>query len=105
VGSSPAAARTLAVMEVVVVLPCAPAMAMPYFKRINSPSISARGMTGIFSAVRLDDFRIVAANAEETTTTCAPCTCSALWPSKISAPIFCRRSVIADDFVSEPETE
>ena len=34
-------------MEVVVVLPCAPAMAMPNFKRINSANISARGITGI----------------------------------------------------------
>ena len=37
-----------AIIEVVVVLPCAPATAMPYFRRINSASISARGMTGIF---------------------------------------------------------
>ena len=34
--------RTDATMEVVVVLPCMPAMAMPYFSRISSASISAR---------------------------------------------------------------
>ena len=33
--------------DVVVVLPCVPAMAMPYFRRISSASISARGMTGM----------------------------------------------------------
>ena len=42
VGSSPPAAKTAATMEVVVVLPCMPAMATPYFSRINSASISAR---------------------------------------------------------------
>jgi hypothetical protein len=33
--------------EVVVVLPCVPATAMPYLRRISSASISARGITGI----------------------------------------------------------
>ena len=46
VGSSPAAPSTAATMEVVVVLPWVPAMAMPYLSRISSASISARGMTG-----------------------------------------------------------
>ena len=49
VGSSPPAASTAATIDVVVVLPCIPAMAMPYFRRINSASISARWMTGIWS--------------------------------------------------------
>ena len=35
-------------MEVVVVLPCVPAMPMPYFRRMTSASISARRITGIF---------------------------------------------------------
>ncbi len=47
VGSKPAARSTVATSEVVVVLPCEPAIAMPYFTRISSASISARGMTGI----------------------------------------------------------
>ncbi len=46
VGSSPAAPSTAATMEVVVVLPWVPAMAMPYLSRMSSASISARGMTG-----------------------------------------------------------
>ena len=50
VGSSPASRRTAAISEVVVVLPCVPATAMPYFMRISSASISARGITGIFSS-------------------------------------------------------
>ncbi len=41
---------TVATSEVVVVLPCEPAMAMPYFRRISSASISARGITGICRA-------------------------------------------------------
>ena len=46
-------------MEVVVVFPCAPATAMPYFRRMSSASISARGITGIFMLVRFDHFGIV----------------------------------------------
>ncbi len=46
VGSRPAAESTVETSEVVVVLPCDPAMAMPYFSRISSASISARGITG-----------------------------------------------------------
>ncbi len=47
----PGLARGLAATsDVVVVLPCVPATAMPYFMRISSASISARGMTGMRSA-------------------------------------------------------
>src|SRR5256886_8724291 len=42
VGSRCAAASTEATIEVVVVLPCAPATAIPYFNRISSANISAR---------------------------------------------------------------
>ena len=59
VGSSPPAASTAATIEVVVVLPCMPAMAMPYFSRINSASISARWMTGMCSLCGFDDLGIV----------------------------------------------
>ena len=47
VGSNPASRSTVATREVVVVLPWEPAMAMPSLRRISSPSISARGMTGM----------------------------------------------------------
>ena len=46
VGSSPARSSTIAIIDVVLVLPCAPATAMPSRSRISSASISARGMTG-----------------------------------------------------------
>ena len=47
VGSKPPAPSTAATIEVVVVLPCVPAIAMPYFRRISSASISARAITGM----------------------------------------------------------
>ena len=47
VGSRPARSSTSATIEVVLVLPCAPATAMPNRSRISSASISARGITGI----------------------------------------------------------
>ena len=47
VGSSPARSSTSATIEVVLVLPCAPATAIPNRSRINSASISARAITGI----------------------------------------------------------
>ena len=47
VGSRPPCSSTSAIIDVVVVLPCAPATATLYFSRISSASISARGMTGI----------------------------------------------------------
>ena len=47
VGSSPPAIITVEIIVVVVVLPCEPATATEYFIRISSPSISARGMTGM----------------------------------------------------------
>ena len=50
VGSSPPRAITVAISDVVVVLPCDPPTAMPYFIRISSASISAREMTGIPAA-------------------------------------------------------
>ena len=46
VGSRPPRARTVATIEVVVVFPCVPATATPYFIRISSASISARWITG-----------------------------------------------------------
>ncbi len=92
-------------MEVVVVLPCAPATAMPYFRRISSASISARGMTGIFFLCASTTSGLSDLIAEDVTTTCAPSTFAALCPSWIVAPRFCSRSVMFDGLVSEPETE
>ena len=60
VGSSAAARSTVATSDVVVVLPCEPAMAMPYFTRISSASISARGITGMPRSARLAQLGVVA---------------------------------------------
>ena len=46
VGSSLAASSSAAISEVVVVLPWVPATAIAHFRRISSPSISARRTTG-----------------------------------------------------------
>ena len=62
VGSKPPASRTRAVIEVVVVLPCEPATAMPYFIRMSSASISARGMTGMRPARAFADLDVVLAD-------------------------------------------
>ena len=47
VGSKPASVRTMPVRDVVVVLPWVPATATPCFRRMISPSISARRITGM----------------------------------------------------------
>src|SRR5512134_1557106 len=54
VGSSLAASSSAAISEVVVVLPWVPATAIAHFRRISSPSISARRTTGTRAARRLD---------------------------------------------------
>ncbi len=105
VGSHPAAARTVATIEVVVVFPCVPAMAMPYFIRMSSASISARGMTGIFLRCASTTSSLSGRTAEETTTTrassgmlAAPC------PDRIFAPAASSRSVVSESRRSDPET-
>ena len=50
VGSSPPRWSTAATMLVVVVFPCEPPTATPYFMRMSSASMSARGITGMPSA-------------------------------------------------------
>ena len=71
VGSSPAPDSTCATIEVVVVLPCEPAMAMPYLIRISSASISARGITGICLRRASSTSGLSGFTAEEMTTTSA----------------------------------
>ena len=79
------------------VLPCMPAMAMPYFRRINSASISARWITGNVQSCALrrprDSPRAI---AELVTTTSAPATFSAAWPQRSIAPSSASRSVTAE---------
>ncbi len=72
VGSRPAARSTVATSEVVVVLPCEPAMATPYFTRMSSESISARVMTGMPRARASVISGLSARIALEYTTTSTP---------------------------------
>ncbi len=81
VGSSPASARMTAIIVVVVVLPWLPATATPSLTRISSPSISARGMTGMLRARAAATSGLSARTALEMTTTSAWATFSGRWPN------------------------
>jgi hypothetical protein len=75
-------------MEVVVVLPWVPAMAMESrFIRMISASISARGMTGRCFARASRHSGLSSATAEEYTTTWASPRLPAWWPMLILAPM------------------
>ncbi len=104
VGSSPPRSSTSATIEVVVVLPWLPAIAMPYLSRISSASISARGITGTPRRRASATSGFVGRTAVEVTTTWAPPTLSAVWPSKTLAPSVWRCPVTGESFRSEPET-
>jgi hypothetical protein len=104
VGSRPAVRSTVATSEVVVVLPCVPAMAMPSCRRISSASISARRMTGMPRARARRISGLSGAIAEENTTTSALATWPASWPMCTVAPRLCRRRVISLAAASEPLT-
>jgi hypothetical protein len=79
-------------------------MAMPYFKRISSASISARWITGMWSLRASATSGLSAAMAELVTSTSDPGTFPAAWPSKITAPRLDKRWVMAEFFKSDPET-
>jgi hypothetical protein len=96
VGSSPARSSISAIIEVVVVLPCAPATAIEKRSRISSASISARGMTGIRRCAASCTSGFIGFTADDTTTTSAPSTCRAACPSSIRTPNVANRSVTGD---------
>ena len=73
-------------MLVVVVLPWEPAMAMPYFMRISSASISPRGITGILAAWAAITSGLSPFTAVEITTTWASSMRLASWPMWIGTP-------------------
>ena len=104
VGSSPAARSTVATSEVVVVLPCEPAMATPYLTRISSANISARPMTGVPLARASRISGLSGEMALEKTTTSAPRTFSGRCPTSMRTPISASRLVMSFAFKSEPET-
>ena len=80
VGSRPPCASTDATRLVVVVLPWVPAMAMPRFRRINSPSITARGTSGILRARAATTSGLSCGTAVDVTTASASPMFSAAWP-------------------------
>ena len=104
VGSSSPPASTAATIVVVVVLPCMPAIAIPYFNRISSASISARWITGIFRARASSTSGLSFATAELVTTTSLAAAFAAAWPTKTFAPSRSNRSVVGDARRSDPET-
>jgi hypothetical protein len=91
-------------MDVVVVLPCDPPIAMPYFMRMSSASISARPMTGIPAARAASSSGLSGFTALEYTTTCAPSMFEAACPANTRPPARTRRSVTSLVFWSEPDT-
>ena len=103
VGSISASVSTWPIIDVVVVLPWLPATAMPYFMRMSSASISARGITGICRSLAastsgFENFTAV----EITTTESASARFAASWPMWTSAPSERRRRVASFSFKSEP---
>src|SRR6516165_7403128 len=70
------------------------ATAMPYFRRISSASISARGITGMWLAWAAATSGLSRAIAELMTTTSAPAIFSARCPSLVTAPMEARRCVM-----------
>ena len=104
VGSRLPASSKVATIEVVVVLPWVPAMAMQLFSRISSASISARRTTGMRwprAAINSGLSRLIAV---EITSTSAPFTFSALWPTLILMPFSRSRVTFAFSDASEPCT-
>jgi hypothetical protein len=79
-------------------------MATQLLSRINSASISARRTTGmrpVRAAVSSGLSRLM---AEETTTTAAPSTLPASWPTLTAMPCSRRRLTLALSATSEPRT-
>ena len=104
VGSTPASASTLVTSDVVVVLPCVPAMAMPCFRRISSASITARGTTGTRLLRAAMTSGLSLRTAVDVTTASAPAICCASWPIQTLMPSLVKRRVVALACWSEPDT-
>src|SRR6516162_744967 len=87
VGSKPPASSSAATMDVVVVLPCVPAMATQLLSRISSASISARRATGRRCARAAMSSGLSGLIAEEMTTTLASERFSTAWLIAIFTPL------------------
>ena len=102
VGSSPAASRTSATMDVVVVLPWDPATATALFCFVNSANIAPRPTMGIPLRRASTSSGLSGATADETTTTSGSATCAAACPSAIRIPVERSRAVAGDAARSDP---
>ena len=104
VGSKPPASSSVATSEVVVVLPCVPAIATQVLSRISSASISARRTTGRRRSRAAASSGLSRLIAVDTTTTSASPRFSAAWPMKIATPLSRRRLTLQFSAASEPWT-
>ena len=94
VGSRLAVSSRAAIIEVVVVLPWVPPMAMACLRRISSASISARRTTGTSLARAATSSGLSGLTAEDTTTTRASPRLSAAWPTCTVTPFLRRRATL-----------
>ena len=103
-GSLPARSSRNAIIEVVVVLPCDPATAIPSQPFNNAANKSERWNIGnpLRCASNTSGFSV--RMALETTIAFTSVRFAAAWPRKIVAPLFARRAVTSDACKSEPET-
>ena len=104
VGSKCPASSSVATSDVVVVLPCVPAIATQLLSRISSASISARRTTGRRCARAAASSGLSRLIAEETTSTSAESMFSALWPIATAMPLSRSRLTLALSATSEPVT-
>ena len=95
---------SVATIEVVVVLPCVPAIATQRLSRISSASISARRTTGRRCARAAASSGLSRLIAVETTTTSASPRFSAACPTATLAPLSRSRFTLAESEASEPCT-
>ncbi|MBA7542582.1 hypothetical protein ES705_34905 [subsurface metagenome] len=89
-------------MEAVVLLPCVPAMAIPYLLSISLDSISALLIMVIFLFLAPLISGLDSGIADEITTKSAFSTLLSLWPLKIVAPLSVNLLVDFEDTISEP---
>ena len=86
------------------VLPCVPATATPRNPAITAASASARDTTGIPRSWAPTTSGLVALIAVETTTTSAPSTLAASWPTRASTPRARSATSRRESLASLPET-
>ena len=104
VGSKPPASTSAATSDVVVVLPCVPAIATQCLSRISSASISARRTTGSRWARAATSSGLSRLIAVDTTSTSASPRLPAAWPMETLAPLSRNRLTLALSEASEPCT-